>query len=84
MVHAFLANPSVRTLPYILIEIELLLDPNRKNAEYFYGEVYGAKRLQPEKYGIRFECKFNEELGSDLEEAISEGKIPYEYYKYVL
>lgn len=80
MVQTFLANPSVQSLPYILIEIELLLDPKHKNAEYFYGEVYGTKRPQTAKYGIRFECKFNEELGSDLEEAILAGKIPYEYY----
>ena len=80
MVQAFLANPSVQNLPYILIELELFLDPKHKNAEYFYGEVYGQKRPQAAKYGIRFECKFNEELGSDLEETILEGKIPYEYY----
>ena len=80
MVQAFSANPSVQSLPYILIELELLLDPKHKNAEYFYGEVSGTKRPQAEKYGIRFECKFDEELGSDLDEAILEGKIPYEYY----
>ena len=38
----FEASPSVKTLPRILIEVELTLDPKTKNADYFYGEVYGA------------------------------------------
>ena len=42
MVEAFEANPSVKTLPCILIEVELVLDPKTKNADYFYGEVYGS------------------------------------------
>ena len=37
MVKAFEANPSVETLPRILIEVELALDHKAKNAEYFYG-----------------------------------------------
>ena len=80
MVAEFQANPSVKTLPSILIELELALDPKQKNAEYFFGEVYGSRKKQPEKFGIRFECKFDEELGIGLEESIMDGKIPYEYY----
>lgn len=80
VVAAFQANPSVGTLPRILIEVELLLDSKQKNADYFYGEVYGKRKKQQEKFGIRFECKFDEELGTGLEQSISEGKIPYEYY----
>ena len=80
MVAAFVANPSVKTLPWIIIEIELVLDPMQRNAEFFYGEVYGQRKTQPEKYGIRFECKFDEELGDGLDESILSGKIPYEYY----
>lgn len=76
----FQENPDIGTLPYILIEIELELDPTQNNADYFYGEVYGTKRKQNEKYGIRFECKYDEELGAGMGEPISEGKIPYEYY----
>lgn len=79
-VGAFQANPSIDTLPFIKIEVELVLDPNRKNSEYFYGEVYGQRKPQPEKYGICFECKFDEEIGDGLDESIREGKIPYEYY----
>lgn len=48
MVEAFEANPSVKTLPRILIEVELVLDPKTKNADYFYGEVYGALKKQDE------------------------------------
>lgn len=41
MVAIFEANPSLKTLPRILIEVELALEPKTKNADYFYGEVYG-------------------------------------------
>ena len=80
MVNKFKENPSVKTLPKIIIEVEFQLDPNHKDAEYFYGEVYGERKTQEEKYGVRFECAFDEELGSGLDGFISEGKIPYEYY----
>lgn len=53
MVEAFEANPSVKTLPRILIEVEFVLDPKTKNADYFYGEVYGTLKKQDEKFGIR-------------------------------
>lgn len=80
MVAAFEGNPSVKTLPRILIEVELALDPKTKNADYFHGEVYGALKKQDEKFGIRFECKYDEQLGAGMEQSILEGKIPYEYY----
>lgn len=53
MVSTFEANPCVKTLPRILIEVELALDPKTKNADYFYGEVYGLLKKQDEKFGIR-------------------------------
>ena len=81
MVKSFQGNPSIKTLPQIIIEVELELDSKQRNAEYFYGEVYGEKKSQAEKYGIRFECKFDEVLGQGLEDTIAEGKIPYEYYQ---
>jgi len=80
MVSDFVINPSTKTLPHILIEMELNLDPEQKNSEYFYGEVYGQRRKQDEKFGIRFECRFDKELGAGLENSIMSGKIPYEYY----
>ena len=80
MVAAFQADPSVKTLPRIYIEVELALNPQQKNASYFYGEVYGHRKQQHEKFGIRFECKYDEELGTGMEQSILEGKIPYEYY----
>lgn len=80
MVAAFKADPSVKTLPRIYIEIELVLNPQQNNATYFYGEVYGQRKQQTEKFGIRFECKYDEELGAGMEQSIQEGKIPYEYY----
>lgn len=80
MVEKFQANPSVKTLPRIYIQVELALEPQQKNADYFYGEVYGKRKQQVEKYGIHFECKYDEELGVGMEQSILEGKIPYEYY----
>lgn len=80
MVEVFEANPSVKTLPRILIEVELILDPKTKNADYFHGEVYGTLKKQDEKFGIRFECKYDELLGAGMEQSILEKKIPYEYY----
>lgn len=76
----FKASPSVRTLPKIVIELFLELDAHKKNASYFHGEVYGGKGQKDEKYGIRFECTFDAELGSGLESYISEGNLPLEYY----
>ena len=80
MIAAFQSNPSIATLPKILIEVELELDPKQANSSYFYGEVYGSRRSQPAKFGVRFECKYDEEIGSGMEQTILEGKIPYEYY----
>lgn len=80
MVQAFESNPSVKTLPRILIELEFELDPKTKNSDYFYGEVYGSLKKQSEKYGIRFECKYDEILGTGMDQSILDGKIPYEYY----
>lgn len=80
MVEDFEANPSVKTLPKILIEVEFVLDAKTKNADYFYGEVYGTLKKQDEKFGIRFECRYDELLGAGMEKSILEKKIPYEYY----
>ena len=46
----------------------------------FDGEVYGTLKKQDEKFGIRFECKYDELLGAGMEQSILEKKIPYEYY----
>lgn len=77
MVENFKAKPEMKTLPYILIELKLHMDPKDKNAEYFYGEnnIRGQAA-----YGIKFECGFDEELGAGLDAEIKSGKIPYEYY----
>ena len=79
IVDKFKKNPDVNTLPYILIEIMLHLEVKDKNAEYFYGENNLDKK---EAFGIRFECRFDEELGNGLSAEIRNGKIPYEYYSF--
>lgn len=81
-VAAFKTNPSAKTLPKIVIELFLELDAHKKNAPYFYGEVYGGRGQKDEKYGIRFECKFDAEFDSELESFISEGNLPLEYYSF--
>lgn len=77
MVEDFRKHSDVKTLPYILIELKLHLDPKDKNAEYFYGENNVGKSAA---FGIKFECRFDEELGNGLDAEIKSGKIPYEYY----
>lgn len=73
----FKSNPCVENLPKIIIEIDLNLEPREKDSEYFFGE---NNRENIEKYGIRFECFFNEEIGENILNFIKEGNIPYEYY----
>lgn len=80
MVEEFKAAPSVKALPHIKIELVLMLDSAQKSNEYFHGEVYGSNKSKALKYGISFECKYDEELGAGLEASIAAGKIPYEYY----
>ncbi len=70
-------EPCVENLPQIYIEVELELNYQEKDSEYFYGENNIFKKPL---FGISFECKFDEELGVGLDSNINEGKIPYEYY----
>ena len=80
MVNHFRDNPSVETLPYISIELRFELDSKGKDSEYFYGEQH---ELGEPTYGIRFDCKYDKDLGDDLIKDITDGKIPYEYYSLV-
>lgn len=79
-VHKFECKPSVKTLPKILIEIEFELDTNNRNSIRFFGEMHRDKQSHSEKFGILFECKYDENIDPDVEESINQGKIPYEYY----
>ncbi len=79
-VAAFKSNPSIQTLPSIVIEVFLALDGQGKNDVYFHGEAYGRRGQKDERFGIRFECKFDAELGAGLEGFIEEGNLPLEYY----
>lgn len=79
-VQEFKNNPSVLTLPSILIELELDIDPNNRNAISFYGEMHRQKDSEKEKYGIKFECRYDNSIDSDIEQVIANGNIPYEYY----
>lgn len=73
----FVENPSIETLPKIQIELDLTLDTNERNTEYFFGE---NNRNKCEDFGIKFECAFNEDIGANLIDIINRGEIPYEYY----
>lgn len=79
-VKEFEANPSTQTLPSILIEVELDIDPRSKNAKCFYGEMHSGKILQGEKYGVKFECRYDGGVDPDVERIIADGDVPYEYY----
>ncbi len=78
-VEKFKNNPCVENLPKIHIELDLDLNAKDKNAEYFFGE---NNRDKKEKFGIKFECAFNEEIGDNILEVINKGNIPYEYYNF--
>ena len=78
-VYLFKDNPSVTTLPKILIELDLELDDSPRFID-FYGENHVNGLLHEEKHGIRFECKFDEDFADELADSINDGKIPYEYY----
>lgn len=79
MIKDFKKNPSIKSLPRILIEMKLHMDSKDNGAEYFYGENNTSKNLE---YGISFECSFDIELGLSLIPTINSGKIPYEYYSF--
>lgn len=75
----FRNNPSIATLPKIMIEADLELESIPRLID-FYGENHVNGNHSEEKYGIRFECKFDEDFSDDLADSINDGKIPYEYY----
>lgn len=79
-VQRFKENPCIETLPKIYIEVELDLDSIPQNT-YFCGEVYKQKKEQEEKHGIAFECKYNIDLGGNMD--LSKGEIPFEYYQLI-
>ena len=76
-VEFFRSNPSINSLPFIVIDLRLSLDKKEKNSEYFFGQMQG---MNVPDFGIVFECKYNEELGQGLESEIQNGRIPLEYY----
>lgn len=78
-IRAYQNSPSVATLPKIMIEIDLELDNTPRFID-FYGENHINGNRSEEKYGIRFECKFDEDFSDELVDSICDGKIPYEYY----
>ena len=75
----FQNSPSVASLPKIMIEVDLELDDSPRFID-FYGENHVNGKRGEEKYGIRFECKFDEDFSEELASPINDGKIPYEYY----
>lgn len=82
-VNEFKKDPKIETLPKIKIEITLKLDDDCINKCEYFGEnnLEGSGKA---KYGILFECHFDKEAyGEILENKISEGEIPYEYYTMV-
>ena len=62
-----------------MIEVDLELDNTPRFID-FYGENHVNGNRSEEKYGIRFECKFDEDFSEKLANSINDWKIPYEYY----
>lgn len=78
----FKENPSVETLPSITIELEFVLDENDPTFSIFYGEE--NSHLAPTaRYGITFECKYDDGIDPTIEEVIKNKEIPCEYYSLI-
>lgn len=80
-IDSFNEAPSVKTLPRIHIELELELDDKGRNSQWFLGEEYDKRFGEGDlRYGIKFTCEFDKELGADIVEMIGKGMFPLEYY----
>ena len=79
LIKKFKENPKIDNLPYIIIDIELLLDNIPSNAN-FYGMTHNFEKNQT-MYGIRFSCKISDEIIDELLPIIESGQLPYEYYQ---
>lgn len=71
-IKSFQDSPSVASLPKILIEIDLQLDNTPRSID-FYGPNHEYGNRSEEKYGIRFECKFDEDFSDELADSINDG-----------
>ena len=80
-VRKFEANPTVENLPFIHIEILLALVDKGKDSQLFWGETHCSEFGKGASYGIRFDCSFDKEEGAGLDDEISAGHIPVEYYR---
>lgn len=76
----FKSEPSISSLPSILIQIFLGGAAGNPNYEIFYGPHYENSK-DVEDFGIEFKAEFDKTLGTVLYQQISEGYIPYEYYQ---
>jgi predicted ATP-dependent endonuclease of OLD family len=78
-IKCFQDSPCIANLPRIIIELDLELD-NIPQFIDFYGPCHVNGSSTDEKYGIKFECKFDEDFSEELADSINDGKIPFEYY----
>ena len=68
-------NPSLETLPKILIEIELHVDDRHPKSQELFGQHNHTKK---ELYGLRFVCEYSDELSDGTFSFNS--TIPVDYY----
>ena len=84
-VNNFANTKKYEDLPKIAIEIFLHLPNIPQNADFFGFYHSDNPKLKTEveyfKYGIIFECVFDEDFRQSLEESIANGKVPYDFYK---
>lgn len=79
-VEHFLNDPSIESLPQILIEAELDLEELNANNNIFFGADSRLYDTKTDRFGIRFSCCFDESCLPLIEQSIKEGEIPYEFY----
>ncbi len=78
-INKFKENPSIETLPSIVIELEFVLDVKDPTLSVFYGEE-NSQPMPTARYGITFECKYDDSIDPTIEEVIKNKEIPCEYY----
>lgn len=79
LVSQFKSIPSIESLPYIQIDLEIELEATPYNGLY-YGMNHNFEKGK-EFYGIQFKCAIPDDMLPELISIIELGEVPYEYYQ---
>lgn len=77
---SFIENPSLQSLPEIVIEAEFVLDNPKPDNSWYYGASTKLYDNSVDRFGIRFSCSLDNSYLSLVESSIDAGEIPYEFY----